>query len=973
MVDVSCAAQSVEVLIGGASSGLFLSQTNTLVWQYGPVDISGLLDPQQVSLSLEATCADNSKALWPELTVLGEPTPTFTPTLSPTPTSTPTITPTPIGGIPFVHWSFEETDYSGSSQVQDVSGNGFHVDESGLVSDPDGVIGRAGDFSSNGRLSGTSLITSDWELENDFTYLLWLKWTSPAEGGTVTYGGFDGPDSFIDLDWQTTPRLVIYYGVDEPCCKDLGDNIDDISWTQDQWYLLTLVFTNGNEFRVFRDGILLQSITGDTVDFPTYPADIDSVGNRHEGLLDEIRYYKHAFSDDDVLDLYTAEFPGTPTPTSTETPTSTATPTMTPTPIGGIPYVHWAFEEASYSSGEDVLDSSGNGFHVNQNNLNAGETGVSGSAADFTSFGNINHTDFVDSSWQFENDWTILFWLKTTSSPSGGIVNYTSFIDTKGTYLFSWLDTPTFRYDFVSAFPANASISGSISSFSFTQDWWHLMTYVFENGNEIRVYKDGSLMDSTTGDAVDLSDYPKDFSLGFDHEGLLDEYRYYRHAFSDQDIMDLFLDEVALTGQVTDTPTPTPTATSTPTPPGGIPYVHWAFEETSYSSGEDVLDSSGNGFHINQTDLIAGASGVAGSAADFTSDGYLSQSNFITSDWEMDFNWTILFWVKTTTTPDPAYANFTTIEDSTLQDYFLWLTPKMAVSLKNISPSNEIQGTVNDVELPLNQWVFLTYVFQGNNEVRIFKDGALLSSLTGDAIDHTFYPKKFTFGERIPGVVDEYRYYRHALSNQDVLDLYSSEVLLTGQDTPTPVPTATNTPTASPTSTPTSTDTPTATGTASHTNTPTPSVLIESISNCAPVIGGNVRGFEFTVLQPITVDELGVWDQNSDGLFHPTEIGIWNLSQNLLVTGMVSSGTGATLEGEFRYVDVADTLLMPGNYVIGANILAPDQYSSNCSSVNLGTPFHTVQGRWNSGIGFSFPSTMEGGNLYFGPNFKYFQ
>lgn len=81
-----------------------------------------------------------------------------------------------------------------------------------------------------------------------------------------------------------------------------------------------------------------------------------------------------------------------------------------------------------------------------------------------------------------------------------------------------------------------------------------------------------------------------------------------------------------------------------------------------------------------------------------------------------------------------------------------------------------------------------------------------------------------------------------------------------------------------------------------------------------------VVGWQFTVgNEPVSVKQLGVFDFGLDGLTSEHQVGIWALDQSLLISGIVQNGTAATLDGNFRYVDVAVTQLQANtDYVIGA-------------------------------------------------------
>ena len=77
-------------------------------------------------------------------------------------------------------------------------------------------------------------------------------------------------------------------------------------------------------------------------------------------------------------------------------------------------------------------------------------------------------------------------------------------------------------------------------------------------------------------------------------------------------------------------------------------------------------------------------------------------------------------------------------------------------------------------------------------------------------------------------------------------------------------------------------------------------------------------GWSFTANSNIDVVDLGVFDDSQNGLTDSHQVGLWDNSGNLLVSTTVPSGTGATLDDQFRMVAVSSTELLAGQkYFIG--------------------------------------------------------
>lgn len=165
-------------------------------------------------------------------------------------------------------------------------------------------------------------------------------------------------------------------------------------------------------------------------------------------------------------------------------------------------------------------------------------------------------------------------------------------------------------------------------------------------------------------------------------------------------------------------------------------------------------------------------------------------------------------------------------------------------------------------------------------------------------------------------------------------------------------------------------------------------------------------GWLFDVTSPgILVTALGIWDQDADGLNEAHSVGIWDRNTGaLLVQGTVPIGTLGTLDdgpgiSDYRYSSAfnLNTILSPGNYVIGAtytdpnalaalNITLPaDSFLIDATVDETGLPFVdrlppgqnniqtiTVDGvEIRLGGGFTRPNQPGDPNGFFGPNFKY--
>lgn len=146
-------------------------------------------------------------------------------------------------------------------------------------------------------------------------------------------------------------------------------------------------------------------------------------------------------------------------------------------------------------------------------------------------------------------------------------------------------------------------------------------------------------------------------------------------------------------------------------------------------------------------------------------------------------------------------------------------------------------------------------------------------------------------------------------------------------------------------------------------------------------------GYSFTVQSsPLVVSALGIWDENTDGLFNSHQLGLWSSTGTLLASTTIASGASAPLVGEFRYATLTTPLLLsPGSsYVLGANynMNDADRYHFNGNNVfdllGVSSDFTVSSSRFTRPAfgappsGFAFPAQTDapvGSSV--GPNLQY--
>jgi len=145
--------------------------------------------------------------------------------------------------------------------------------------------------------------------------------------------------------------------------------------------------------------------------------------------------------------------------------------------------------------------------------------------------------------------------------------------------------------------------------------------------------------------------------------------------------------------------------------------------------------------------------------------------------------------------------------------------------------------------------------------------------------------------------------------------------------------------------------------------------------------GDQLYGWNFNVLDSITVSSLGVYDFGSDGLAISHDVGIFRVSDAALMgSTTVPAGLGGTLDGGFRYTGVASFNLAPGAYVIAMTMPVFNNdlqfATTDLGSVVTAPEIEYLTSAFDEPTPFilSFPNPSSNGAFdegMFGPNFQF--
>jgi len=138
--------------------------------------------------------------------------------------------------------------------------------------------------------------------------------------------------------------------------------------------------------------------------------------------------------------------------------------------------------------------------------------------------------------------------------------------------------------------------------------------------------------------------------------------------------------------------------------------------------------------------------------------------------------------------------------------------------------------------------------------------------------------------------------------------------------------------------------------------------------------GNQTVGWQFDVNTQIIVTHLSWYDHGQDGI-DEHEVGLWDTGGNLLVSAVLGSGTSEALDGIWRTVDVADTILTVGSgYIVGGynGATSTDVLKANVSQT-VASEITFVDATFsNFGATLDRPTIFSvASSGFYGPSFQY--
>ena len=635
-------------------------------------------------------------------------------------------------------WKMDEASWNGTAgEVKDWSGNGNNGVRVGDATTAAGKFGNGGSFAGTSDLvdcgTGSSLNAT-----NAITLATWVYPTGSGYRGIISKmdASTNGNGYILRVDPDNNINFILNNSgsrVGEP---------DDVSISLNTWTYVVATFDGINR-RIYFNGELQNTFSGGAIGSTSYRYIIGAYEWGVEagpyyftGKLDETRIYNRALSDREVRDLYSYA-PG--------------------------PVAYWNMEEGSGST--VINDISGNG---NTGTLYPGTAGMNIATSSMWTTGKFGKglkfdgtDDYVVAPVTGSSGYTnasMSAWIKTTDSGSSKRVLGT------GWWMF-YLN----RFDagkFIPIFDGSSGDNNASqdSTTTINDGLWHFLAAT-NDGSTTRIYVDGkqenSYAETFSANAIEAIGIGADRSGNSPVNGIIDDVKIYNYVRTQKQVVEDMNGGHPAGGS-----------------PVGSQVGYWKFDE-GYGT-------------------VAHNSGSAGSALDGT---------IINPVWDNNgkFNKALSFDGASNYVQTSSPFSISTTDDWTVSAWIFWKNNLGgADTILGISGANENEciylhgaNTLTDVgwrvekagnttrrqrtssgKLTTNTWHYVALSKVGNNDVRVFIDGAEDTSAKvaqgSDTLPNTFnetWIGRIKTGDvdlTFNGLIDEVKIYNYALTVDEV-------------------------------------------------------------------------------------------------------------------------------------------------------------------------------------------------------------
>lgn len=678
---------------------------------------------------------------------------------------------------PVAHYKMDEG--KGTSSIYDSSGNQNTGTMNNMAEDNwiSGKFGSALNFSgSNQRITLNSPVSSTGYT----TVSVWYKRdeNSAADNWRTLLG--HATDNIHHLIIHSTSRNL---GIFDGTFRDFGYTPPD----DGQWHHFAVVYDNGNNATLYVDGKYQDQITT-TLDLSSDP--IGSIGNwnsgnYYAGPIDNIRIYKYARTQKQIIEDMNAGHP-----------------------IGGSPIssklLHLNFDEGYSTTTYDSGTNGDNGTLVD------GPTWTnSGKFNKALSLDGTNDRvqDFTSDPFEYTGgDLTLSTWFKPNSSDSdtgriiskpwngGGEYNYNLTLNSNNTVRVRLYNGDTDTNQVIVT--TNSTVNND--------EWNHIAATLDGSTSTVKIYLNGQLDNSATHSITNWTpvngDSDTSLTIGcyypygsgwegntsFCIQGEIDEVKIYNATLTENQIKhDMNQGASAVLGATSTDSSGNASFSSDRSycPPGDTtsscgPVAEWKFDE---KSGTDAQDTSGNGntgtlTNMESSDWKSAGQCKYGSCLDFdglsSGDEHIAVSDSTGSSLDVTSAITVEAWVYPRSDgADHDYARIINKDAAYLMGIWSGDDFRSSVTIGSSEQANTCPDFGGDD--PWNKWYHFAFTYQSGT-LKQYVNGQLKceTSVTNgdiDTNDNTLYlGAADTSNYVLDGYLDQVRIYNYALSQSQI-------------------------------------------------------------------------------------------------------------------------------------------------------------------------------------------------------------
>jgi len=655
------------------------------------------------------------------------------------------------------NYRFDDCKYIGASaEVLDQTGTYSATSYGSMSTFTPGKIALAANISSEFHHIETAI-----PLSNQFSISTWFKKpTSTSDSPYFVLGAMQAGGDLLYLDRGNGWRWGVYNastGAINGTYSFAGLNND--------WHHMALVY-NAGQTQLYIDGTLQDTVNRAPSGTLKY------IGTSYDGVsssnpqgfrapLDEFIVFDNALTPAEVADIYSYQFIEKNYDGSSRAAVS----------CSNI-IAEYRFDETEYSdTPNEIIDSVG-GFNGQAQFSQPIEGGVVCNALDLSASGTSDYAIIDSSLVDGKTDFTVSLWVQSGKTANQSILSGAG--SNNNEMLMWFIDHDTFR-----PYLKN-SANGDMSTATIADNLWHHLVWT-RQGSQSCLYQDNALKGCVTQSAQALSvqslvlgQEQDNVGGGFDSsqafEGLIDEVLIFDGAISSAEI------DVIYDNQSNGFGYDGSSRTCPPPPPITPPILDLHFDENDWSGADSVLDSSGNDFHANSTN-VAPALGKVCNAADLTVAGV---NDYITLDkraLDGRNKFSISLWYKT-----PKTGNQSIISGSnpnSFNELIMWFTSNTRFSpFLHEGTKSITTGTIGD-----DEWHHLVWTRSGSTNL-FYRDGVLqpgsaaLSSQTLDISSLILGQEQdnlgggFASSQAVEGLVDELLIYDRVISGTEVNEIF---------------------------------------------------------------------------------------------------------------------------------------------------------------------------------------------------------